>query len=129
MQLFEYTVVPAPDRGEKGRGSKTATDRFSQAFSTALNEMAQQGWEYLRAETLPTEERSGLTSRTMVYHNVLVFRRSLTAVNDVQPAAVSAPSVQPIHAPEPAPQPVEPAITPAPEAAPISAPTPERDGA
>ncbi len=37
--------------------------------------MSAEGWEYVRADVLPSEERSGLTGRTTVYHNVLVFRR------------------------------------------------------
>ena len=75
MQLYEYTVIPAPARGEKVRGARTGAERFSYALLTEMNRMAANGWEYVRAETLPCEERSGLTSRTTVYHNVLVFRR------------------------------------------------------
>ena len=41
-----------------------------------MNEMAAEGWEYLRAETLPSVERSGLTATTTQWRNVLVFRRS-----------------------------------------------------
>lgn len=77
MQLYEYTVIPAPSRGEKVRGARTGAERFSYALLTEMNRMAALGWEYVRAETLPCEERSGLTSRTTVYHNVLVFRRAL----------------------------------------------------
>ncbi|MBZ4021819.1 hypothetical protein CKO11_05010 [Rhodobacter sp. TJ_12] len=77
MQAYEYKVVPAPVRGEKGRGLKTGADRFAHALSLLMNEMAAEGWEYCRAETLPAEERSGLTSKTTVYHNMLVFRRVL----------------------------------------------------
>lgn len=87
MQLFEYSVIPAPDRGEKARGAKTGAERFSLALTTTLNEMAAQGWEYIRAETLPAEERTGLTGRATVYHNVLVFRRALAlAEPEWQPA-------------------------------------------
>ncbi|SOC12257.1 uncharacterized protein DUF4177 [Rhodobacter sp. JA431] len=75
MQAYEYKVVPAPTRGEKGRGLKTGADRFANALSRVMNEMAAEGWDYCRAETLPAEERSGLTSKTTVYHNMLVFRR------------------------------------------------------
>ena len=75
---FEYKVVPAPMRGEKERGLKTGAERFAHALSMAMNEMASEGWEYWRAETLPAEERSGLTSKTTVFHNLLVFRRPVT---------------------------------------------------
>ncbi len=77
MQLHEYKVVPAPNRGEKARGLKTPADRFANALASLMNEMARDGWEYLRADTLPSEERSGFTKRTTVYHAVLVFRRAL----------------------------------------------------
>ena len=66
MQHFEYTVIPAPSRGEKVRGARTGAERFSYALLTEMNRMAANGWEYVRAETLPCEERSGLTSRTTV---------------------------------------------------------------
>ncbi|MBN2741861.1 MAG: DUF4177 domain-containing protein [Rhodobacteraceae bacterium] len=78
MQHFEYKVIPAPSRGEKERGLKAGVDRFAHTLSGMINDMAAQGWEYLRAETLPAEERTGLTGKTTVYHNLLVFRRALS---------------------------------------------------
>lgn len=72
---YEYKVIPAPARGEKAKGVKTPVDRFSLTLTMELNRMGSEGWEYVRAETLPSEERSGLTGRNTVYNNVLVFRR------------------------------------------------------
>ncbi|SOC14776.1 DUF4177 domain-containing protein [Rhodobacter maris] len=77
MLVWEYKVVPAPMRGEKERGLKTGAARFAHALGLMMNEMAAEGWEYWRAETLPAEERTGLTSKTTVFHNVMVFRRPL----------------------------------------------------
>lgn len=103
MSSYEYTVIPAPDRGEKTKGTKTAAERFSLALASELNRMAADGWDYVRAETLPTEERSGLTSRTNVYHNVLVFRRELQKVAQPEPSSVEAPFSQPMRmTPKPA---------------------------
>ena len=99
MQSFEYTVIPAPGRGEKVRGAKTGAERFSYALLTEMNRMAANGWEYVRAETLPCEERSGLTSRTTVYHNVLVFRRALTGAARPGRDAVAHPPVAPVSTP------------------------------
>jgi len=81
MQRFEYRVVPAPARGAKVRGVKAAEDRFAHALATVMNEMAAEGWEYQRAETLPCEESKGFfsTGRVTVYRNMLVFRRPLAA--------------------------------------------------
>ena len=82
MQHYEYKVIPAPDRGEKARGAKTPGDRYAQALTSVLNRMAREGWDYVRAEMLPSEERSGLTRRVTVYHNILVFRRPVEAAPD-----------------------------------------------
>lgn len=77
MQRFEYKVVPAPTRGVKVKGLKTTEERFAHALSEAINLMARDGWEYQRTDTLPCEERVGLTGRTTRFQNMLVFRRPL----------------------------------------------------
>lgn len=96
MQHFEYRVVPAPTRGEKAKGLKTGAERYAHALSLLMNELAQDGWEYLRADTLPAEERSGLTSKTTVYHNLLVFRRPTAAA--LAPAMAAEVAVAPKQA-------------------------------
>ncbi len=88
MQQYEYKVVPAPIKGERARGVKSVPDRFAHTLTTLMNQMAVEGWEYLRAETLPCEERSGLTGRTRNFQNMLVFRRTIrpvTATDDAAP--------------------------------------------
>ena len=87
MAEYEYRVVPAPDRGEKARGAKTAGERYAQAMTTLLNRMGREGWDYVRADMLPSEERTGLTRRTTVYHHMLVFRRPLIVSGMETPAA------------------------------------------
>lgn len=76
---YEYKVVPAPVRGVKAPGVKTNEERFALALQTAINEAASDGWEYIRADTLPCEQRDGLISKTTVYQNMLVFRRAKPA--------------------------------------------------
>lgn len=92
--MFEYKVIPAPARGQKARGARSADERFAVALTQAINAEARDGWEYLRSEMLPSEERSGLTRRSTVYHNLLVFRRPLAAVP--QAAAEAAPAAPPL---------------------------------
>lgn len=75
MPHYEYKVVPAPTKGLKAKGVKGAEARFSHAIQELMNGLAGYGWEYQRAETLPSIERSGLTSSTTEWRNVLVFRR------------------------------------------------------
>jgi len=73
----EYRVVPAPVRGRKAQGVKSAEGRFALGIEDILNEMARDGWRYLRSDILPSEERQGLTSTTTVYRSVLVFEREI----------------------------------------------------
>jgi len=92
MQNYEYKVVPAPTNGTKAKGVKTVEARFANTLEVLMNKMGAEGWEYQRAETLPSEERSGLMSKSTSYRNVLVFRRSLVAAQaDVSAVATAAP--------------------------------------
>jgi len=91
---YEYSVIPAPARSDKAQTAKTPVDRYALSLAAEMNRMAADGWEYVRAEVLPSEERSGLTGRSTVYHNLLVFRRPHVAVE---------PSRQLTHEPEAAP--------------------------
>ena len=77
MQAFEYKVVPAPHKGTKAKGVKTPEGRFANSIEITLNQMAAEGWDYQRAELLPSDERSGLTGTITHWRNVLVFRRAL----------------------------------------------------
>jgi hypothetical protein len=85
MQRFEYKVVPAPKRGEKARGAKTTEDRFALALTNLMNSLGAEGWEYVRSDALPCEERTGFTGTKTTCQNMLVFRRALRSLNDDLP--------------------------------------------
>ena len=103
MPRYEYKVVPAPTKGLKGKGVKGAEARFSHALQELMNGLSGYGWEYQRAETLPSIERSGLTSTTTEWRNVLVFRRVRTAdAEDFTPELLPAPDEDEDDLPEPA---------------------------
>lgn len=91
MTRYEYRVVPAPQRGLKAKGAKTTEARFAQALMALMNEFARDGWEYLRADTLPCEERVGLTGRTTRFQNMLVFRRALPDAEGADASARAEP--------------------------------------
>jgi len=97
---FEYKVVPAPTRGKKAKGIRSSADRFANALSAVINDHAADGWEYLRTDTLPAEERQGLTGRTTVFRNMLVFRRPAEEATEAEPAESGA--VTPVLETEPA---------------------------
>lgn len=132
MSGWEYHIVPAPRRGVKAKGARTAEERFAVALSEAMNGLGAEGWDYVRTDILPCEERQGLTGKTTVYHAMMVFRRPLAgddtpeAVPPVarlpSPAAIPAvaPPVLAATAPEgpAAAPPVLSAVPPAPPAVP-----------
>jgi hypothetical protein len=111
MQRFEYKVIPAPKRGEKARGVKTTEDRFAYALTQLMNQYGAEGWDYVRADALPCEERVGLTGTKTTFQNVLVFRRVVEgAVAEEKPAtrlllsdplATATPRLGPAQAPIP----------------------------
>jgi len=103
--MHEYKVIPAPRKGLKAKGLKSNEDRFAHSLQELINTEAKAGWAFLRAETLPSEERSGFRARTTVYRSVLVFRKALQAAEDAQtPAANPAPRSE--AKPEPKPEPL-----------------------
>lgn len=88
MRTYEYLAVPAPTTGIKAKGAKSTSERFAVAMTDAINEMAAEGWQYVRAETLPCEERKGLTGTQTSFQNVLIFRRELSRVGAAEEAPV-----------------------------------------
>ncbi|WP_165802854.1 DUF4177 domain-containing protein [Pelagivirga sediminicola] len=145
MTHYEYKVIPAPSKGEKAQGIKAPEARFAKTVEGVLNAQAAAGWEYLRTDILPSDERAGLTSTQTVYRTLLVFRRAkggpdaagdviTTAQNMAEAAAPDTPkrrepsfaSVQPTRG-DPAPKPDAPEPqTPEPDTPEPDTPEPER---
>lgn len=105
MTTYAYKVVPAPKKGQRAKGVKTPEGRFANALEVVMNEMGAQGWEYQRTDTLPCEERAGLTGRTTTFQNMLVFRRAIEddanlapRELDPTPVALAAPAPLPMIA-------------------------------
>jgi hypothetical protein len=120
MSGWEYKVVPAPAKGVKGPGIKGPEARFANALEALMNQMGGDGWEYQRAETLPSIERSGLTGSTTEWRNMLVFRRAVVApMDDFEPELLPAPALDPT--------PAKPAETPA--ADPVAQPVDDEETA
>lgn len=98
MPNYQYKVVPAPQKGLKAKGIRTPEARFANALAELMNTMGADGWEYQRAETLPSVERAGLTKTTTEWRNVLVFRKP--RADDIEPFApelLAAPAPAPLQ--------------------------------
>jgi hypothetical protein len=106
MTHYDYKVVPAPKRAKKVKGVKLPEELFALTLTEAINEVARQGWEYVRAEHLPAEASRGwFRSALHGEQTVLVFRRAreslgprLAAVQHEAPD--SAPAPAPVSAAE-----------------------------
>ncbi|WP_375691364.1 DUF4177 domain-containing protein [Pseudooceanicola sp. LIPI14-2-Ac024] len=95
---YEYRVIPAPLYGQRAQGVKGAQARFAHAVEEVMNEMALDGWEYQRADILPSEERQSQTPGATTMRSLLVFRRPIddSVARDThataRPAGDAAPS-------------------------------------
>ena len=115
MPYYEYKVVPSPRKGEKAREAKTVPERFAVALSALMNRLGQEGWEYLRADALPCDERVGLTGSKTTFQSMLVFRRMLdgAAVAALPLAMTEPPPFTPVLGAAAAPTGAAPALGPA----------------
>ena len=100
MTRYEYKVVPAPRKGTKTKDAKTADAKLAVSVEEIMNEMGAQGWYYLRSDTLPIEERSGLTGKSTTFQHLLVFVREIAEDTEMPPAAVIAPPAPQVDVPE-----------------------------
>lgn len=93
MSGWEYKVIPAPTKGVKSKGVKGPEARFAYALEAMMNDMGREGWEFQRAETLPSIERSGLTGSTTEWRNLLVFRRAVSdPIDEFEPELLPPPA-------------------------------------
>ena len=116
---YEYKCIAAPEKARRRRGAKTRTDRVALAIEEILQAETKGGWEYLRADLIPVEEKSGIFGRTQEVHRaILVFRRATGTSNAGGHQQFAAPTLaQPVLAQPPAP-------APAPAAEPVQPPAP-----
>ncbi|MEO0682942.1 MAG: DUF4177 domain-containing protein, partial [Pseudomonadota bacterium] len=89
---YEYKAVPAPAAARRIKGAKGPGERFARTLEQVLGEESAGGWEFLRAEILPVEERRGLfRSRRHEERAVLIFRRVTAAAVSARAAMRPAP--------------------------------------
>ena len=107
MSTFEYKTICAPRKALKFKGVKGTEDRYAHTLTDVINAQAADGWEYLRSDSLPVDEKTGLIGETAErYLSLLVFRRenietyeqpSFSATVEAQPEAedviIQAPAV------------------------------------
>ncbi len=88
--MYEYKVVPAPQRAAKAKGLKTTAERFAHALAERINAEAAGGWQFLRSESLPCEERTRLGGSKLSQQVVMIFARELGQARPDAAAALAA---------------------------------------
>lgn len=84
MTKYEFRAVPCPQRAQRSRNVTKGADAFSETLNTAINELAVEGWDYIRAETIDVTSR-GLFKRRTEQRTFLVFRRELRPLIEPRP--------------------------------------------
>jgi len=101
----EYKCVGAPERPKRKRGAKSRSDRVAVAMQEIIDAEAVDGWEYLRTDLVPVEEKSGLFGRTQEVHRaILVFHRGHAKA---QPVVMPTPRTQSQAQPQAAPRTID----------------------
>jgi hypothetical protein len=81
MTSYDYKVVPAPRRMRKVKGVKGSDELFALTLADSINEVARQGWEYVRTESFAAEAPGGWFRRAKTSeHAVMIFRREREAL-------------------------------------------------
>lgn len=95
MSNYEFKVIPAPRKAEKIKGVRNGDDRFAHTITNTINTLAEDGWEYLRAESLPVDEKASMIGKSVEkYLSLLVFRREMfVEPEEIQEIKVEAPKV------------------------------------
>ena len=75
---YEYEILPAPSKIERHAGLKTDDERLAVSFAMTINMMAEEGWEYVRADRIDIDNTTGISGPQTKTHMLLVFRRPIS---------------------------------------------------
>ncbi|SDZ09487.1 hypothetical protein SAMN05444004_10613 [Jannaschia faecimaris] len=75
--IYEYEVIPAPTKAKRVAGLIKENERVAHEISELFNDMAIDGWEYVRADTISIDDVTGISGNIPKAHTLLVFRRPL----------------------------------------------------
>jgi len=85
MTRYEYRAIACPEKASARRDLPKGADPFCATLSAAINDLAGDGWDYIRAETIEVRTRRFFRSRGE-HRTFLVFRREARPL--IQPRPV-----------------------------------------
>ncbi len=77
MERFEYRVVKCPSKSTKYTNLDKATDAFAQTLMDGMNELAIEGWQFVRNEAMVESRRTLLWGSSKRRQDYMVYRRAL----------------------------------------------------
>ena len=96
MQKFEYKIVAAPRAAKKFKGVRGHADRFARTVEAVITEQAVNGWDYFRADTLPSDQKSGILRKgAETYQTLLIFRRAAPVLGAKKASPIAEPIPEP----------------------------------
>ncbi len=84
MTKYEFRAVPCPQRAQRSTKLPKGADAFAETLNSAINDLAVEGWDYVRTDTVEVKTRR-LLSRRKENRSFLVFRREIRPLIDPRP--------------------------------------------
>ena len=88
MERYEYLLVKTPGKSTKYKGLSKSDDPFALTLMDGMNELALEGWRFLRCERMTEDCRSLFWRKTKRDHECMVYQCRLGSdcmTLDVQP--------------------------------------------
>lgn len=85
MTKYEFRAVPCPQRAQRHQNMPKGADAFSETLTDAINDLAGDGWDYVRTDAVTVQTR-GLFRRRSESREFLVFRREARALIPARPS-------------------------------------------
>ena len=86
MTKYEFRAIPCPERAMRAADMPPGADPFCETLAAAINDLATDGWDYIRAETIEVTSRRFLRLRKQ-NRTFLVFRREARPLIAPRPLA------------------------------------------
>lgn len=96
MTKYEFHAIPCPERAIRAADLPPGADPFCETLAAAINDLATDGWDYIRAETIEVTSRRFLRLRKR-QRTFLVFRREARPLIEPRPVADPVFEMQKVH--------------------------------
>jgi len=77
MERFEYKLIKVPQKSNRYSGLKDLNDSFALTLMDSINDVAKDGWQFLRKEVLTETKWPSFFGQRTTSHEYLIYRRQL----------------------------------------------------